>query len=108
MNAVSELGRELGRLLRESIESLKTPKKEKIEEYKRDLERAKKEVREKIGKVIEAFLLVDQSVKNDFYHRAVEIIESVERRRMLDDIKTDLYSMEMLEDEIFRLESKLK
>lgn len=105
---MSELGRELGRMLRKSIESLRTSEKEKIEEYKRELERAKEEVREKIGKVIEALQLADQSVRNEFYYRAIEVIEDIERRRMLDDIKTNLYSMEMLEDEIFHLESKLK
>ena len=108
MNVVSELGRELGRMLRESIASLKTPKKEEIEEYKRELEKAKKEVREKIGKVIETLQLADQSVRNEAYYRAIEVIEAIERRRMLEDIKTNLYSMEMLEEEIVNLESKLK
>ena len=105
---MSELGRELGRILRESVASLKTPKREKIEEYKRELERAKEEVREKIRKVIEALQLADQSVRNEFYYRAIEVIEDIERRRMLDDITTNLYSMEMLEEEIVNLESKLK
>ena len=105
---MSELGRELGRALRELVASTKTPKREKIEEYKRDLARAEKEVRKKINDVVKALLLADRMVRNKFYSDAAEIIEDIERKMILRDIKTNLYSMDMLEDEIFHLESKLK
>ena len=108
MKDVSELGRELGRMLRESAASLRTSKREKIEEYKRELARGETEVREKINKVIKALQLADRMVRNKSYSDAAEIIEDIERTMILRDIKTNLYSMDMLEDEIFHLESKLK
>ena len=105
---MSELGRELGRMMRESVTSLRTPKREKIEEYKRELARGETEVREKINKVIKSLQLADRMVRNKSYSDAAEIIEDIERTMILRDIKTNLYSMDMLEDEIFHLESKLK
>jgi len=109
---VSELGKELGKILRESLSTNKSTKvneiRKKIEEYEDKLIEGEKQVSRKIGRVLGTLQLAGHLMGERNYSAAARIIKDMKRSRILDEIISELYSLNKLKFEQIDLKLELR